>query len=371
MLGEFRELWYPIRMTRQTTRVGAGYRFDELVIWRTRLPQVKHAVLPPSNNRPNPLVTDNVVYVSVFSPGAICALDRKTGKLLWRREILKFAGSAVHLARGRLFAKTANTLYVLEPKTGKTIWSFCPYGDSGESIYSAPTIHRDSVFVGDRSGYLHCLDFRTGETRWKQRTSKTKNCDVNSTPVVVKRLVIVGTNAKMAAGYDTKTGKRVWVRRLDGPSVFGSLLYQNLLAVVTDSIYLLKPESGKVVRKFSWTPDGVTVAECTRGDIIAILRGSPPTDGTVRLVGLSERGIQFTEHCRSFVAFLHYAPERKLIYVSHLKGIDIRRAENGLLACQIQRENREAVNGPVDVRRNTIYVLTGDGYVYALRHPSV
>jgi PQQ-like domain len=357
-------------MAGDTTRPQANYRFDELVIWRTRLPKVKFAVLPPSNNRPNPLVSEDMLYVSIFSPGAISALERKTGKLIWQRALPRFGASAVHLARRTLFAQTANTLYALEPETGKTIWSFCPCGDSGESMYSAPTIHRNSVFIGDRRGYLHCLDFRTGEMRWKLRTNKEVNCDLNSTPVVVKKLVIVATNAKIAAAYDTRTGKRRWVCNLDGPSVFGPLLYRGLLVVVTDSIYLLKPESGKVVRRFSWKRDGVSAAECAQNGVVAILRGNWPPDGTVTLVGLNDRGMQFTETCRSFCAHLHYGREKNLIYVSHLEGIDVRRSDSGRLACTIRQESRRIGEiGLVSVTRDTIYALTNEGHVYGLRHP--
>jgi len=173
----------------------------------------------------------------------------------------------------------------------------------------------------------------------------------------------------MAAAYKAKTGELVWVRKLNGPSGFGPLLCRGLLAVVTDSIYLLKPENGEVVRRFSWKGDGVSHAECTSKDIIAILRRDRPTDGNVKLVSLNEKGIRFTESCRAFVAFLRYSKERKLIYVSHLEGIDVRRSESGVLACKIERRNRPAGNGSVDVKENTIYVLTSDGYVYALQHP--
>ena len=64
----------------------SDYSFDELAVWRTELPNTKHAVLPPHTNRPNPLIHKGKLYVSVFSPGAICALDRKTGQIQWRRE---------------------------------------------------------------------------------------------------------------------------------------------------------------------------------------------------------------------------------------------------------------------------------------------
>ena len=218
-------------MAKHQPRECATYRFDDLAIWKTRLPSVEHAVLPPGNNRPNPLVIGKVVYVSVFSQGAVCALERETGNLLWRKEIPKFGGSAVHLARGKLFAKTANTLFALEPETGKTIWSFCPYGESGESIYSDPTVSGNRLFIGDRRGYLHCLDTRTGHIHWQTLTNTAKNDDVNSTPIVVKALVAVGTNANMAAAYDIKTGREVWKRNVNGPSVFGPLLFRDLLVV--------------------------------------------------------------------------------------------------------------------------------------------
>jgi outer membrane protein assembly factor BamB len=349
----------------------ARFRFDDLVIWRTRLPKAVHAVLPPSNNRPNPLATGKLVYVSVFSPGAVCALIRKTGKLLWHRELPGLGGSEVQLAQRKLFAKTANTLFALEPETGRTIWSFCPYGESGETIYSSPTIYRNSVFIGDRRGYLHCLDCQNGETRWKVRTNKAKNGDLNTTPIIVKGLVIVGTNAKMAAAYDVKTGKRKWIRKLDGPSVLGPLLHRGLIVTITDSIYLMKPGTGRVVRRFSWKAGKVAEVESTSLGVIAVLRGKYPPDGNFKLVSLNLSGMRFTETCRAFVPFLRYVSGKQLIYVSHLEGISIRKPQSGHLLHEIHRRSRPAGNGPVDVKRNTIYVLTGDGYVYALRHPSV
>jgi hypothetical protein len=58
------------------------FTFRELTIWRTKLPHVELAALPSSNMRPNPLVADDKLFVSVSRPGAVCALDRNSGKLL-------------------------------------------------------------------------------------------------------------------------------------------------------------------------------------------------------------------------------------------------------------------------------------------------
>jgi hypothetical protein len=57
------------------------FTFEELTVWRKQLADVKFAVLPPANTRPNPLIADDKLFVSVFSPGAVCALERDTGRL--------------------------------------------------------------------------------------------------------------------------------------------------------------------------------------------------------------------------------------------------------------------------------------------------
>jgi hypothetical protein len=99
--------------------------------------------------------------------------------------------------------------------------------------------------------------------------------------------------------------------------------------------------------------------------------GRWPPDGTAKLIGLDESGIHFTQSSTAYVAFIRYAKETKLIYVSHLEGIDVRRQSRGVLAFRIRRSKTSFGISQVDVATNRIYVLTGDGCVYALRHPSV
>ena len=104
------------------------FNFRDLTVWKTKLPNVQFAVLPPYNNRPNPLATPDMLYVSVFAPGAICALEPDRGKIIWRRELPKYGGATVQLHEGKLLAKTENTLFALNPDSGENLWVFCPYG---------------------------------------------------------------------------------------------------------------------------------------------------------------------------------------------------------------------------------------------------
>ena len=230
-----------------------AFNFLDLTVWKTKLPDVQFAVLPAYNNRPNPLATPDRLYASVFAPGAICALEPDRGKLIWRRELPKYAGASVELHEGKLLAKTENTLFALNPDSGENLWAFCPYGSDGESIYSCPSAHENRIYIGDRTGCLHCLDAESGKTIWKRRTKRGRNGDVNSTPVLMHGLVIVSNNAKTALAYDALSGKLEWKQKLDGPSSFGPLAHQDSVLAVSNSLYLLNSRTGKVRRRFSWS----------------------------------------------------------------------------------------------------------------------
>lgn len=281
-------------MKRRIAGEAKTYSFDDLALWRVNLTEVKHAILPPSDDRPNPAVTNTTIIASIFSPGAVCALERNTGKLLWRTKIAGFGGSAVYCVGGKLFAKSSNTLYALDPESGIILWTFSPYGPSGETMYSSPTAHGQNIFIGDRRGILYCLDVNTGTTKWKRRTNRAKNDDVNSTPLIRSGLVIVGTNANRAVAYREQTGELAWVRKLDGPSSFGPLPFQKLAAIFTDSIYLLEIETGEVVRKYSWEDATITVATSTPKEVLGTLREKSVPSGDARLVGVNKARIKYS-----------------------------------------------------------------------------
>jgi outer membrane protein assembly factor BamB len=195
---------------------------------------------------------------------------------------------------------------------------------------------------------------------------------VNSTPLIFGGLVIVGTNANRAVAYEAQTGKLAWVRKLDGGSVFGPLLFQRMAAIFTDSIYLLEPKTGQVVQKFSWKDDGITGATSTPKNIVGTLRGPSPPSLETQLVGVNKARKQFSTLHKDWLMFMRYARETKLVYVSHLRGIYVCDPNNGGLLCDIKlSEKRPGGVGLVEVRENIIYALTAAGHVFALRHPRI
>jgi PQQ-like domain/PQQ enzyme repeat len=350
---------------RPRTSPKATYTLDELVIWRTKLPRVKNALLPPSNSRPNPAVMDSRVFASIFAPGAVYALDRRTGQVIWRRRIGKYASASVYLHSGALFAQSANALFRLSPVSGKAIWCFCPFGADRETIYSSPYVHGSKLFIGDRKGFLNCLDTTTGQVIWKQLTNDASE-DVNATPIVVGGNVIVATNAGTAVAY-TLAGKLAWKTELDGPSVLGLFTDKGSVGIAADSLYLLNPATGRVRRRISWKGDRIRFVERSSDRVTLALTGCWPPGGGSHLMLVSGPETRRRYHLGSGLVF-RFAGETRLMYESHFEGVNIRHPSNGELLSEIRFPELEDA-GLVDVKDGTIFALTGRGTVYALRHP--
>jgi hypothetical protein len=364
------------------------FDFRELTAWSTKLPDVTFAILPPSNSRPNPFATQDRLYASVFSPGAICALEREGGKLAWRRDMPKYSSASVQIHDRKLLAHTPTTLLALSPDSGETLWSFCPYGDEGESIYSSPSATDNCVYIGDRRGYLHCLDADSGKTIWRSLTNGAGG-NVNSTPLLVQNLVVVSTNAKTAVAYEAVSGKLAWEQELDGPSKFGPVLHKRSLLAVSRSLYVLNPTSGRIQRRLSWrdrkvqqaasTPQSIVVLlgpEISRIEISATNAGAMAAAAAelrskTAICVVATSGAKRTRHIAASCPQFRYEASTRLVYLSHLGGVDILRPTDGVLVCQLTTDSDTGGGtGLVDVVDGKIYVLTGDGTVHSLRHPA-
>jgi PQQ-like domain len=346
------------------------FTFEQLTIWRRQLPNVENAVLPASNNRPNPLMADNKLFVSVCSPGAICALRAEDGELIWRREIPKLAAASVYANKAHLLAQSAHTLYSLAATYGEILWTFSPQGTEGETMYSSPTLHEGRVYIGDRRGVLHCLDVKSGEVIWSEKTNQNEK-DLNSTPLIFKELVVVTTNAATAVAYNTVNGELVWKQALDGPSVFGPLMFKGRAAVIAASLYLLDGRTGEIERQFKWENDTVSFAESGGETMLVGLCGSWPPDGNTKFVWLNESGIKAEAMREGFCLQPRYIPSTELMYLSHLGGIDVWHADTGDVLCQIKSPRTVGGDAALPDAKEHLYVLTGDGGVYALNHPTL
>jgi len=220
--------------------------------WRSiQLPDINIAILPPSTTRPNPLVAGDRVFASVFSPGAVVAVDRATGRLLWRTPLQQpFAGSAVHLAGDLLYAYTSSAILALHPDTGDVQWHYSPYpGRGGEQTYSQPAVFGKRLYFGDRGGYVHGLDSRTGKRLWRRavhRVTGCKKCQVNAMVLATRDRVVASCICGVVACLDAASGQRIWRCDLEGNTVFEVVRMGRSALVAAKHLYRIDLATGAV-----------------------------------------------------------------------------------------------------------------------------
>lgn len=299
-------------------------------LWRTRLPDVKFALLPPGTTRPNPVVLGNLVIASIFSPGAICAVSRRNGELVWRRPLPYYGCSAVHSAEGILFAKTAKSVYALNCATGEIRWEFTPQKKPGEWIYSQPVVNRGRLFFGDRTGDFHCLDATTGKSLWRRQTSRADNNQVNATALTLGRRVITANNDGVVVCYNALSGKTIWRQRVDGSCTSELLRFGSRVVVGARSLYALDLETGVVRFRVEFPERGVYSVTTVGRRLVAIwgpdLRSlscsseSQPWDYDLVVI---ERGHEIAKRPINGIGALRTCIETGLVYLTGPAAMEV------------------------------------------------
>ena len=128
------------------------------------------------------------------------------------------------VADGRMFiTEPPTTVTALDPRNGRTIWSYVRPMPSDLRLIGFPATNRgvaildDMVYVGSLDGYLIALDAETGAKRWETKIADNGlGHSVTMAPLALDGKIIVGISGGEAGirgfvdAYNAKTGARVW-----------------------------------------------------------------------------------------------------------------------------------------------------------------
>lgn len=188
---------------------------DELICLDLKTGQLKWSFRSGNRNdeffgNVSPVVEANRVYFGGLD-GKLYALDSKSGKRLWEKDLGARISGSLAISGGSLYVGSANKrIYQLNAKNGEVISEFAP--DAG--IYWAFVISQDSVIthVGDRT--LASLPKSLGEPRWTQEWTKPWS---SSQPYLWRETTIVGTEDGEVVAFRLSDGSRVWADKFTGP----------------------------------------------------------------------------------------------------------------------------------------------------------
>jgi outer membrane protein assembly factor BamB len=151
--------------------------------WKFKLPYIGQFGAYASN----PIVLEGVVYIE--DPDSnVYALNQKTGAVMWKHLYKSPTPSGgpngLALGYGLLFGATESSAFALDPKTGKQVWMHRLIGNKNEGIDMAPQLYDGKMLIstipgssanfyqGGAFGTVYSLNAKTGKTIWSFQTVK-------------------------------------------------------------------------------------------------------------------------------------------------------------------------------------------------------
>ena len=163
------------------------------------------------------------------------------GKVIWKT-YFSLAENGVHgtalLSKEYLWIGAYNgTLYCLEKKSGKIVWSI----DLGGAIGASPSFFKDKIIISvellnPSMGYIAAVSIYDGRLIWK--TSLT-NAHIHSSVAInpEKAYGVVGANNGLLFKIDLFSGKILWIKDTKGAIKSTPLIYDKNIYVTNWSEY--------------------------------------------------------------------------------------------------------------------------------------
>jgi outer membrane protein assembly factor BamB len=280
----------------------------------------------------------NRLYVTT-GYGTVFALDAVTGKRIWKHVTEVPYHGAPTVIDGRVLAVNVNNqLTALDAADGHQLWVHTGLPEGADILGAPPpAVAGDTVVVAYSSGELFALRLENGHPEWTDNLATAQPmgalsslADIHGRPVIDRGRVFAVSHSGRMVAIDLRTGDRVWEQDIggtQGPWVAGDYVY-----VLSNDVTLLclTWKDGRV--RWSTPLPRYDEPEKKRGPI----EWAGPILAGDRLIVVSSTGIAFS--------------------VSPYTGKALGTAEfpDGVFI------------DPV-VANNTLYVLTNDARLIALR----
>jgi outer membrane protein assembly factor BamB len=156
-----------------------------------------------------------------FLDGELLALEAKTGRPVWRRNLHAHLESSPLVVDGTLYIGTdRRELVALGADDGRVEWRF----DAPGAIKASPSHHDGRIFVADYEGSMYAVDADTGKPLWRTNTTRVRpfgRGGFYSSPAVDFGHVYAARDDGTVYAFDERTGKVSWYFQTDN-FIYGS-----------------------------------------------------------------------------------------------------------------------------------------------------
>jgi len=170
--------------------------------------------------------------------GALHAVDKRTGKAVWKKKIGVLAASTPAYGNGRIFATVlsrgkgkAGAVFALDAKTGKILWKRLLPSRSE----SSPVFDGDRIYFGSENGTVYNLRAGDGAVRW---TFKAQGA-VKAGLALANGKLFFGDYKGRVYAIRQPDGKQIWASTTRGARFgLGSGQFYSTPAVAYGRVYV-------------------------------------------------------------------------------------------------------------------------------------
>jgi outer membrane protein assembly factor BamB len=161
-----------------------------------------------------PAIDGEQIYAADVE-GLVVAMNRTTGKVLWKQDLELPVSGAVGAGYGLVVVGTLKgEIIALDSATGEEKWR----SRVTSEVLAAPALNGDVVLVQTQDDRLIALDMYTGNQRWIfENTPAVLTLRGTGSPVLTNRLAIAGLSTGKVIALDAERGVPVWEQRVAIP----------------------------------------------------------------------------------------------------------------------------------------------------------
>ncbi len=144
--------------------------------------------------------------------GLVVALDRLSGKVLWKQDLETPVSGAVGAGYGLVLLGTLKgEVLALDAETGEEKWR----AQVSSEVLAAPVTNGDIVVVQTQNDTLFAFEAYSGNRRWVfDNTPAVLTLRGSGSPVLTNNLVVAGLSTGKVLALDTARGLPIWEQRV-------------------------------------------------------------------------------------------------------------------------------------------------------------
>lgn len=204
----------------------------------------------PSRSESSPLLINNRLYFGSEN-GTVYNLRASDGAVRWTYSGGAAIKGALAADRGKLFfGDYAGAVTAIDRRTGRKVWRSGTkggrFGLASGNFYGTPAVAYGRLYIGNTDGFVYSFGLRDGQLAWRHKTGGY----VYSSPAVSPAqggTVFVGSYDKSIYALNARNGSVRWRhptggRIVGGPAVIGNLVFYSDLG--TKSTHALGVNTG-------------------------------------------------------------------------------------------------------------------------------